>query len=134
MRIKSGVTTRHHKKKKFRLAKGFYSDKSRKWRMVKQQVEKSLAAAYVGRKDKKGDFRSLWIERINAACREHGLSYSRFMAGLKKANISLNRKMLSEMAIRDGASFKKLVTLAQGAAGTGSSAGAGRTPPHTAGA
>ncbi len=71
--------------------------------------------AYVGRKDKKGDFRSLWIERINAACREHGLSYSRFMAGLKKANIALNRKMLSEMAIRDGSSFKKLVALAQGA-------------------
>ncbi|HAM34820.1 MAG TPA: 50S ribosomal protein L20 [Elusimicrobia bacterium] len=115
MRIKSGVTTRHHKKKKFRLAKGFYSDKSRKWRMVKQQVEKSLAAAYVGRKDKKGDFRSLWIERINAACREQGTTYSRFMAGLKKANITLNRKMLSEMAIRDGASFKKLVTIAQGA-------------------
>ncbi|MDD5629545.1 MAG: 50S ribosomal protein L20 [Elusimicrobia bacterium] len=118
MRIKSGVTTRHHKKKKFRLAKGFYSDKSRKWRMVKQQVEKSLAMAYVGRKDKKGDFRSLWIERINAACREQGLSYSRFMAGLKKAKITLNRKMLSEMAIRDGSSFKKLVALAQGACGT----------------
>ena len=115
MRIKSGVTTRQHKKKKFRLAKGFYSDKSRKWRMVKQQVEKSLAAAYVGRKDKKGDFRSLWIERINAACREQGTTYSRFMAGLKKAQITLNRKMLSEMAIRDGDSFKKLVAIAQGA-------------------
>ena len=115
MRIKSGVTTRHHKKKKFRLAKGFYSDKSRKWRMVKQQVEKSLATAYVGRKDKKGDFRSLWIERINAACREQGTTYSRFMAGLKKAKILLNRKMLSEMAIRDNHSFKKLVALAQGA-------------------
>lgn len=115
MRIKSGVTTRHHKKKKFRLAKGFYSDKGRKWRMVKQQVEKSLATAYVGRKDKKGDFRSLWIKRINAACREHGTTYSRFLAGLKKADISLNRKMLSEMAVRDGASFKKLVAIAQGA-------------------
>ena len=69
MRIKSGVTTRRHKKKKFRLAKGFYGDKSRKWRQVKQQVERSLAASYVGRKDKKGDFRSLWITRINAACR-----------------------------------------------------------------
>jgi large subunit ribosomal protein L20 len=115
MRIKSGVTTRQHKKKKFRLAKGFYSDKSRKWRMVKQQVEKSLAASYTGRKDKKGDFRSLWIERINAACREHGMTYSRFMAGLKKAQITLNRKMLSEMAIRDAMSFKKLVSIAQGA-------------------
>jgi len=115
MRIKSGVTTRHHKKKKFRLAKGFYSDKSRKWRQVKQAVERALAASYVGRKDKKGDFRSLWISRINAACREQGTTYSRFMAGLKKAQITLNRKMISEMAIRDGSSFKKLVALAQGA-------------------
>ncbi len=116
MRIKSGVTTRRHKKKKFRLAKGFYSDKSRKWRQVKQAVERSLAEAYVGRKDRKGDFRSLWITRLNAACREHGLSYSRFMAGLKKAGVALNRKMLSEMAIRDNASFKKLVSLASGGA------------------
>ena len=115
MRIKSGVTTRHHKKKKFKLAKGFYSAKSKRWRMVKQQVEKSLAAAYMGRKDKKGDFRSLWIERINAACRENGLNYSTFMAGLKKAGIALNRKMLSEMAVRDGSSFKKLVALSRGA-------------------
>ncbi len=115
MRIKSGVTTRHHKKKKFRLAKGFYSNKRTRWRIVKQQVEKSLAAAYIGRKDKKGDFRSLWIERINAACRENGMNYSTFMAGLKKAGISLNRKMLSEMAIRDGSSFKKLVALSRGA-------------------
>ena len=115
MRIKSGVTTRHHKKKKFRLAKGFYSDKSRKWRQVKQAVERALAASYVGRKDKKGDFRSLWIERINAACREQGTTYSRLTAGLKKAKVTLNRKMLSEMAIRDGSSFKKLVAIAQGA-------------------
>ncbi|MHB2025054.1 MAG: 50S ribosomal protein L20 [Elusimicrobiota bacterium] len=116
MRVKSGVTTRRHKKKKFRLAKGFYSDKSRKWRQVKQAVERALEAAYVGRKDRKGDFRSLWITRINAACREHGLSYSRFMSGLKKAGIALNRKMLSEMAIRDAASFKKLIALSGGGA------------------
>ena len=115
MRIKSGVSTRANKKKFFKLAKGNYSAKSTRWRMVKQQVEASLAESYIGRKDKKGDFRSLWIERINAACREHGLSYSRFMAGLKKAEITLKRKMLSEMAIRDGSSFKKLVALAQGA-------------------
>jgi large subunit ribosomal protein L20 len=114
MRIKSGVTTRHHKKKYFKLAKGNYSAKSTRWRMVKQQVEKSLVSAYTGRKDKKGDFRSLWIERINAACREQETTYSRFMSGLKKAGISLNRKMLSEMAIRDGHSFKKLVQLSRG--------------------
>lgn len=114
MRIKAGVTTRAHKKKYFKLAKGNYSAKSTRWRMVKQQVEASLNEAYVGRKDKKGDFRSLWIERINAACRLHDTTYGRFISGLKKAGVTLNRKMLSEMAIRDGASFKKLVSLAQG--------------------
>ena len=115
MRIKSGVSTRAHKKKYFRFAKGFYSAKRTRWRMVKQQVEKSLASAYIGRKDRKGDYRSLWIERINAACRELGTNYSTFMAGLKKKGVTLNRKMLSEMAVRDNASFKKLVTLSRGA-------------------
>jgi large subunit ribosomal protein L20 len=114
MRIKSGVTTRAHKKKYFKRAKGFYSAKSTRWRMVKQQVEASLNRAYTGRKDKKGDFRSLWIQRINAACRENETSYSQFMAGLKKAGILLNRKMLSELAVRDSGSFKKLVTLSRG--------------------
>lgn len=114
MRIKSGVTTRAHKKKYFKRAKGFYSAKSTRWRMVKQQVEASMNRSYTGRKDKKGDFRSLWIQRINAACRENETSYSQFMAGLKKAGVLLNRKMLSEMAVRDAGSFKKLVTLARG--------------------
>ncbi len=115
MRIKSGVTTRAHKKKKFKLAKGFYSDKSRKWRQVKQQVEKSLNTAYVGRKDRKGDFRALWIQRINAACRLSDMSYSKFISGLTKAGITLNRKMLSELAINDAASFKKIVELSRSA-------------------
>ncbi|HAZ07421.1 MAG TPA: 50S ribosomal protein L20 [Elusimicrobia bacterium] len=115
MRIKSGVTTRAHKKKYFKLAKGNYSAKRTRWRMVKQQVEASLAESYIGRKDKKGTFRSLWIERINAACRMNDTTYSRFINGLTKAGITLNRKMLSEMAVRDGASFRKLVSLAQGA-------------------
>jgi large subunit ribosomal protein L20 len=115
MRIKSGVTTRAHKKKFFKLAKGNYSAKRSRWRMVKQQVEQSLAESYIGRKDKKGNFRSLWIERINAACRQNDTTYSRLMGGLKKAGVNLNRKMLSEMAIRDGASFKKIVALAKGA-------------------
>ena len=115
MRIKSGVTTRAHKKKYFKLAKGNYSAKRSRWRMVKQQVEASMAESYIGRKDKKGTFRSLWIERINAACRQNDTTYSRFINGLTKAGITLNRKMLSEMAIRDGASFRKLVSLAQGA-------------------
>ncbi|MBI5631554.1 MAG: 50S ribosomal protein L20 [Elusimicrobia bacterium] len=116
MRIKSGVTTRQHKKKKFKLAKGFYSDKRTRWRQVLQQVQKSLATAYVGRKDRKGEFRSLWIERINAACRQNDTSYSRFMAGLKKAGVNLNRKMLSEIAVRDAFSFKKLVAISRGSA------------------
>lgn len=114
MRIKSGVTTRAHKKKYFKLAKGNYSAKRSRWRMVKQQVEQSLAESYIGRKDKKGNFRSLWIERINAACRLHDTTYSRFVSGLKKAGITLNRKMLSEMAIRDGASFGKIIALSKG--------------------
>jgi len=115
MRIKSGVTTRHHKKKYFKLAKGNYSAKRTRWRMVKQQVEQSLNEAYKGRKEKKRDFRSLWIERINAACRQNETTYGRFMNGLKKAGVTLNRKMLSEMAVRDGASFRKLVGIAAGA-------------------
>ncbi|MDE2291027.1 MAG: 50S ribosomal protein L20 [Elusimicrobia bacterium] len=115
MRIKAGKNSRRRKKKIFRIAKGAYSSKSKNWRHVRQHVEKSLDRAYTGRKDRKGEFRSLWIGRINAACRGQNLSYSRFVAGLKKAGILLNRKMLSEMALRDEASFKKLVSLAQAA-------------------
>jgi large subunit ribosomal protein L20 len=115
MRIKPGVTTRRHKKKYLKIAKGYYSNKRNRWRIVKQQVEKSLAHAYTGRKDRKGEYRSLWITRVNAACREENTTYGRFIAGLKKAGILLNRKMLSEMALRDGASFKKLVVLSKGA-------------------
>lgn len=114
MRIKSGVTTRRHKKRYFKLAKGNYGDKRTRWRQVKQQVEKSLNHGYTGRKDKKGEYRSLWITRINAACRLENVSYSRFIAGLKKAGVELNRKMLAELAVRDASSFKKLVTLARG--------------------
>ncbi|MFA6091334.1 MAG: 50S ribosomal protein L20 [Elusimicrobiota bacterium] len=115
MRIKPGVTTRKHKKKYFKLAKGYYSNKKNRWRIVKQQVEKSLNHAYTGRKDRKGEYRSLWVTRINAACREEQTTYSRFMAGLKRAGITLNRKMLSEMALHDEGSFKQLVTLSKGA-------------------
>lgn len=94
--------------------------------MVKQQVEKSLTAAYTGRKDRKGEFRSVWTLRINAACRENGTTYSRFIAGLKNAGIALNRKMLSEIAISDMNSFKKLVGLAGSAAPLGKAASASR--------
>ena len=101
MRAKSVVYTRQRKKKIFKIAKGYYSNRRNRWRQVMQQVERSLRYAYRDRKDLKGNIRALWILRINAAVRKFGLSYSQFMAGLKKANIVLNRKMLSEIAIHD---------------------------------
>ncbi|MBI4057312.1 MAG: 50S ribosomal protein L20, partial [Elusimicrobia bacterium] len=91
-------------------AKGYYSNKRNRWRAVIQQVEKSLKHAYRDRKDKKGVFRKLWITRINAACREQNVSYSKFMGQLKKSGLTLNRKMLAEMAVRDNSAFKKLVS------------------------
>jgi len=115
MRIKYSVARNHRKKKLFRRVKGNYSDKSRRLRMALQQLSKSLVHAYVDRKDRKGEFRQLWITRINAAVREQGTTYGKFMNGLKKAGITLNRKMLSEMAIKDPASFKQLVAVSQNA-------------------
>ena len=113
MRAKSVVYTRQRKKKFFRMAKGYYATKKNRWRMTIQQIEKSLRYAYVGRKDKKGIFRSLWIVRLNAAVREFGLSYSRFISGLKKANIVIDRKMLAEIAISDPNAFKQLAEIAK---------------------
>src|ERR1035441_132227 len=115
-RVKSGVTTRQRKKKTFRIAKGSYQSKRSRWRQVVQQVEKSLRYAYVGRKDRKGDFRSLWIQRINAAARLNDLSYSKLIFGLKKAGIALDRKMLAELAVVDQEAFKKLAETAKAAA------------------
>lgn len=112
-RVKSGVTTRQRKKKIFRIAKGSYYSKRSRWRQVVQQVEKSLRYAYVGRKDRKGDFRQLWIQRINAAARLNNLSYSQLIHGLKKAGIGLDRKMLAELAVVDQDAFKKLADTAK---------------------
>jgi large subunit ribosomal protein L20 len=112
-RVKSGVTTRQRKKKTFRIAKGYYYSKRSRWRQVVQQVEKSLRYAYVGRKDRKGDFRSLWIQRINAAARLHTLSYSQFIFGLKKAGIALDRKMLADLAVADPKAFQQLAETAK---------------------
>ena len=106
MRAKAVVYTRQRKKKFFRMAKGFYATKKNRWRMTIQQLEKSMKFMYRDRKDRKGEFRSLWIIRLNAAAREMGLSYSRLIAGLLKANVIIDRKMLSEIAILDGAAFK----------------------------
>jgi len=113
MRAKSVVYTRQRKKKTFRLAKGYYATKKNRWRMVIQQVEKSLVYAYNDRKDRKGTFRSMWIVRLNAAVREEGMSYNRFISGLKKANVIIDRKMLAEIAINDNATFKQLVEIAK---------------------
>src|SRR3982750_106522 len=115
-RVKSGKTTRQRKKKTFKIAKGYYYSKRSRWRQVVQQVERSLRFAYVGRKDRKGDFRELWIQRINAATRLHGLSYSKFIFGLKKAGIGLDRKMLAEIAVVDEGAFKALAETARAAA------------------
>lgn len=115
MRIKFSVSRHKRKKKIFKAAKGYYGNKRNRLRAATQQLKKSLVHAYTGRKDHKGEVRQLWITRINAATREEGLSYSRFMSGLKKAGVTLNRKMLSEMAIRDAASFKQLISIAKNA-------------------
>ncbi len=108
MRIKRGVTSRKKKKKVMKLAKGYFGGKSKLYRVAKQAVMKSLNYAYIGRKQKKRDFRRLWIARINAAARLNGLSYSKFMYGLKLAEISLNRKVLADIAVKDSEGFTAL--------------------------
>lgn len=112
-RVKGALATRKRRKKVLKLAKGYWGSKSRHFKMAKQAVMKSGNYAYIGRKQKKRDFRRLWISRINAACRANGTTYSAFMHGLKKAGITLNRKMLSEIAIADEAAFKALVEKAK---------------------
>lgn len=108
-RVKGAVTTRNRRKKVLKLAKGYWGAKSKHFKMAKQAVMKSGNYAYIGRRQKKRDFRKLWITRISAACRMNGINYSTFMNGLKKSGINLNRKMLSEIAIADSEGFTKLV-------------------------
>ena len=112
-RVKKGVTARKRHKKVLKLAKGFRGARSKLFKPANQFVMKALKHAYAGRKLRKRDFRKLWITRINAATRANGLSYSRFMNGLKKSNININRKMLSEMAINDPKGFENLVNVAK---------------------
>ncbi|MBO5408966.1 MAG: 50S ribosomal protein L20 [Clostridia bacterium] len=114
-RIKGAVVTRRRHKKILKLAKGYRGAKSKLFRTANEAVMKSLVYAYIGRKQKKREFRQLWIARINAAARMNGISYSRLMNGLKKANIEMNRKMLSEIAIADPAAFTALVEKAKAA-------------------
>jgi large subunit ribosomal protein L20 len=108
-RIKGAVTTRKRRKKILKLAKGFYGAKSKQFRTANQAVMRSLTNAYIGRKQKKRDFRALWITRISAACRMNDINYSQFMHGLKLAKINLNRKMLAEIAVSDPEAFTVLV-------------------------
>jgi large subunit ribosomal protein L20 len=112
-RIKGAMMTRKRRNKTLKLAKGYYGAKSKHFKMAKQQVMKSGNYAFAGRKQKKRDFRRLWITRISAAVKMHGMNYSTFMNGLKKAGVTLYRKMLSEMAIHDAAAFASLVEVAK---------------------
>lgn len=112
-RVKGALNTRKKHKKILKLAKGFRGGESRLYRTANQAVMRSMQNAYIGRKRRKRDFRRLWIARISAACKMNGMNYSTFMNGLKKANITLNRKMISEMAINDAAAFAALVEAAK---------------------
>jgi large subunit ribosomal protein L20 len=114
-RVKRGVTTHARHKKILKLAKGYRGRSSTCFRIAIQKVEKALRYAYRDRRAKKRNFRALWIQRINAGARAHGMVYSRFMDGLKKANIALDRKVLSDIAIREPEAFKSLVEKAQAA-------------------
>ena len=108
-RVKTGVVRRRRHKKMLKLAKGFYSGRRKHFRKAKEQVERSLVYAYRDRKQRKRDFRKLWIIRINAACRLNDMNYSTFMHGLKKAGIELDRKILADMAMNNPAAFEKIV-------------------------
>ena len=112
-RIKRAVNAQKKRRKVMKLAKGYWGAKSKQYRAASEQVARSLRYAFVGRKLRKRDFRSLWITRINAAARLNGMSYSTFINGLKKQNITVNRKMLADLAVNDPAAFAKLVEIAK---------------------
>ena len=112
-RVKGGYVTRRRRKAVLKLAKGFYGSKHALFKVAKQQVMKSYVYAYRDRKNRKRDFRKLWISRINAACQLNDIKYSRFINGLALANIAINRKMLAEMAVFDAEGFANLVTIAK---------------------
>ncbi len=112
-RIKGGLNAKKKHKKVLKLAKGYRVARSKQYRVAKQSVMRALATSYKGRKERKRQFRSLWIARINAAARMNGISYSRFMHGLKMADIDLNRKVLADMAVNDAEGFAKLAEIAK---------------------
>lgn len=113
MRIKRGVNAVKKRRKILKSAKGYFGAKSKLYRTAREQVMKSGQYAYIGRKQKKRDFRALWITRISAGCRQNDISYSRFISGLKKANVALNRKVLADIAVREPETFAKLVETAK---------------------
>ena len=112
-RVKGGLGAKKRHNRTLKLAKGYRGARSKQYRVAKQSVMRALTSSYAGRKEKKRQFRQLWIARINAAARMNGLSYSQFMHGLKLANVDLNRKVLADMAVTDAAGFAKLVELAK---------------------
>ena len=112
-RVKKAMNARKKHKKVLKLAKGYRGARSKQYRVAKQSVMRALASSYAGRKERKRQFRQLWIARINAAARLNGLSYSKFMYGLKLAEVDINRKMLAEMAVNDAEGFKSLAELAK---------------------
>ncbi len=112
-RIKKGLNSHKRRKKTLKLARGFYGSASRHYRSAKTAVMRAQRSAFVGRKQKKRDFRKLWIARINAAARINGISYSRLINGLKLANVEVNRKMLADLAVNDAAAFTQLVEVAK---------------------
>lgn len=115
MRVKGGPVTKNRRRKWIKLAKGYFGHKSIGFRVAKQQVIKSWRYAFRDRKQVKRDFRKLWIARINAGCRQHDITYSRLIDGLTKANVSINRKMLAELAIHNPETFAKIVGMAKAA-------------------
>lgn len=112
-RVKRAVNAHKKRRKIFKLAKGYYGAKSKQYRSAKEAVLRAKKFAYIGRKQKKRNFRSLWIARINAAARINGISYSRMMDGLKKAGVEVNRKILADMAVNDAPAFAQLAELAK---------------------
>ncbi len=112
-RVKGGMNARKKHNRVLKLAKGYRGARSKQYRVAKQSVMRALASSYAGRKQRKRQFRQLWIARINAAARINGLSYSKFMYGLKLAGVEMNRKMLAEMAVNDAEGFAKLVDVAK---------------------
>ena len=112
-RVKGGMNARKRHNRVLKLAKGYRGARSKQYRIAKQSVMRALASSYVGRKERKRQFRRLWIARINAAARMNGLSYSKFMYGLKLAEVDINRKMLAELAVNDAAGFASLAELAK---------------------